>query len=420
MRGGRRHDPAQAFGALPQGARAAVRLLAACLSLVVHLAEPACLPVRHQSLRRPAAPLCCSLFFFLAQMFEKARSEPTTSVIGGSIGEIRCVPPPARPPSDPGSQEGAPVPVAFVLFSRRCVARRAKRVTAERNPLTGCPTPPPPPPLPQRKQTHRALKKEVEKEAAAPTYTAEDLGLTPLKKRDKLARGEKVVVCDGSSIGWEGEVLSVRRVSFMRGDGVVASCHLHPNTTFAGRYWRFFSEAFLDLRLAAPPESLSTMWVLESSERSVRIWAPSASPSALEDISPRRPRPGSHSPSDCTFSSSVVTPPHRPGNTQNSPAARLSTLTPTSRRATPLPLDAPTRRKSINPRPGKTSNRDVEVFLPSAEASMRFAFAQLSRVPPGGVKWPSQSPSGGRLPNKRLPGGVAGGGPPGGAEMVRG
>eukprot|EP00752_Nemacystus_decipiens_P002592 g2425.t1 len=116
----------------------------------------------------------------------------------------------------------------------------------------------------------RALKKEVEQEAAAPTYSAEDLGLTPLKKRDKLARGETVVVCDGTSIGWEGEVLS-------------------------------------------------------------------------------------------------------------------------------------------------TSNRDVEVFLPSAEASMRFAFSQLSRVPPGGVKWPSQSPSGGSLGKKRLPGGA---GPPAGGEVV--
>lgn len=59
----------------------------------------------------------------------------------------------------------------------------------------------------------RALKKEVENEAAVPTYTAEDLGLTPLKKRDRVAKGEKVVVCSGSSIGWEGEVLSVRRLS---------------------------------------------------------------------------------------------------------------------------------------------------------------------------------------------------------------
>lgn len=49
---------------------------------------------------------------------------------------------------------------------------------------------------------------------------------------------------------------------------------------------------------------------------------------------------------------------------------------------------------------------------------MRFAFAQLSRLPPGGVKWPSQSPSGGRLPKKRLPGGAAGGGPPGDAEVM--
>lgn len=65
----------------------------------------------------------------------------------------------------------------------------------------------------------------------------------------------------------------------------------------------------------------------------------------------------------------------------------------------------------------QTSNRDVEVFLPSAEASMRFAFSQLSRLPPGGVKWPSQSPSGGSLTKKRLPGG---GGPPGGAEVVSG
>lgn len=63
---------------------------------------------------------------------------------------------------------------------------------------------------PRAQTWHRALKKEVEKEAAAPTYTAQDLGLTPLKKRDKLAKGEKVVVCDGTSIGWEGEVMSVR------------------------------------------------------------------------------------------------------------------------------------------------------------------------------------------------------------------
>ncbi|CAM9483766.1 unnamed protein product [Ectocarpus sp. 13 AM-2016] len=141
----------------------------------------------------------------LKQMFDKARSEPTTNVIGSSIGEIR------------------------------------------------------------------ALKKEVQKEAAVPTYTAQDLGLTPLKKRDRVAKGEKVVVCDGSSIGWEGEVLS-------------------------------------------------------------------------------------------------------------------------------------------------TSNRDVEVFLPSAEASMRFAFSQLSRLPPGGVKWPDQSPSGGSLAKKQYPGGIAG--PPGGAAAA--
>lgn len=64
----------------------------------------------------------------------------------------------------------------------------------------------------------------------------------------------------------------------------------------------------------------------------------------------------------------------------------------------------------------QTSNRDVEVFLPSAEASMRFAFSQLSRLPPGGVKWPSQSPSGGTLAKKRLPGGMVGGGA---AEVVR-
>lgn len=48
-----------------------------------------------------------------------------------------------------------------------------------------------------------------------PTYTAQDLGLTPLKKRDRVAKGEKVVVCDGSSIGWEGEVLSVRYVFYL-------------------------------------------------------------------------------------------------------------------------------------------------------------------------------------------------------------
>ncbi|CAN0128501.1 unnamed protein product, partial [Laminaria digitata] len=115
-------------------------------------------------------------------MFDKARSEPTTNVIGGSIGQIR------------------------------------------------------------------ALKAEVEKEAAVPTYSPEDLGLTPLKKRDKLRQGEKLVVCSGSQIGLEGEVLS-------------------------------------------------------------------------------------------------------------------------------------------------TSNRDVEVFLPSVESAMRFGFSQLSRIPAGGVKWPA--PAGG-------------------------
>lgn len=36
----------------------------------------------------------------------------------------------------------------------------------------------------------------------------------------------------------------------------------------------------------------------------------------------------------------------------------------------------------------QTSNRDVEIFLPSMETSMRFAKEQLSRRPPGGVKWP--------------------------------
>ena len=56
----------------------------------------------------------------------------------------------------------------------------------------------------------RALKAEVEKEASVPTYTAEDLGLTPLAKRDKLRKGDKVVVCTGSQIGLEGEVASVR------------------------------------------------------------------------------------------------------------------------------------------------------------------------------------------------------------------
>lgn len=56
----------------------------------------------------------------------------------------------------------------------------------------------------------RALKAEVEQEAALPpTYTAAELGLTPLKKRDKLRQGEKVVVCSGSSLGWEGEVVAV-------------------------------------------------------------------------------------------------------------------------------------------------------------------------------------------------------------------
>ena len=56
---------------------------------------------------------------------------------------------------------------------------------------------------------NRALKAEVEKEAAMPTYTPEQLGLTPLKKRDKVRQGEKLVVCSGSQIGLEGEVLSV-------------------------------------------------------------------------------------------------------------------------------------------------------------------------------------------------------------------
>ena len=60
----------------------------------------------------------------------------------------------------------------------------------------------------------RALKAEVDKEAAVPTYSPEDLGLTPLKKRDKLRQGEKLVVCSGSQIGLEGEVLSVSRVFF--------------------------------------------------------------------------------------------------------------------------------------------------------------------------------------------------------------
>lgn len=58
-------------------------------------------------------------------------------------------------------------------------------------------------------KTIRALKAEVEEEAAPPSITAEDLGLTPLKKREKLRTGDKVVVCAGSQIGWEGEVVSV-------------------------------------------------------------------------------------------------------------------------------------------------------------------------------------------------------------------
>lgn len=50
-----------------------------------------------------------------------------------------------------------------------------------------------------------------------PTYSPEDLGLTPLKKRDKLRQGEKLVVCSGSQIGLEGEVLSVSRFFFCTG-----------------------------------------------------------------------------------------------------------------------------------------------------------------------------------------------------------
>lgn len=39
-------------------------------------------------------------------------------------------------------------------------------------------------------------------------------------------------------------------------------------------------------------------------------------------------------------------------------------------------------------------NRNVEVFLNNVEATMRFSFDQLSRMPPGGVKWPpGQGPS---------------------------
>lgn len=96
------------------------------------------------------------------------------------------------------------------------------------------------------------------------------------------------------------------------------------------------------------------------------------------------------------------TPPIHPSSTLTAPLH-------TSPSFAPPPPPALVRRQ--------TSNRDVEVFLPSAEASMRFAFSQLSRLPPGGVKWPSQSPSGGSLAKKRLPGG---GGPPGGAEVVSG
>lgn len=149
------------------------------------------------------------------------------------------------PPFRSLSSESEPATEAFIVFSSRYVATLqqglvtpwAERVTSGRQDVaveaaetskgnrqrhisfhkkrtTRKPGVKPPPFLRKtEKKTHRALKKEVEKEAAAPTYTAEDLGLTPLKKRDKLAKGEKVVVCDGSSIGWEGEVLSVRRVS---------------------------------------------------------------------------------------------------------------------------------------------------------------------------------------------------------------
>lgn len=45
------------------------------------------------------------------------------------------------------------------------------------------------------------------------------------------------------------------------------------------------------------------------------------------------------------------------------------------------------------------SNRDVAIFVPSMENSLRFPLTHLSRVPPGGVKWPNGA--------KKPPAGVA-------------
>ena len=60
--------------------------------------------------------------------------------------------------------------------------------------------------------------------------------------------------------------------------------------------------------------------------------------------------------------------------------------------------------------PRKTSNRDVEVFLPSVESAMRFGFSQLSRVPAGGVKWPAPSGAAAGGTRRRGAGGSGGGG----------
>lgn len=110
--------------------------------------------------------------------------------------------------------------------------------------------------------------------------------------------------------------------------------------------------------------------------------------------------------------------PHLPRCFDRRPPPDCAPFRRTTVRRAPLSiafaLVSPT--ETYSPTQKKTSNRDVEVFLPSAEASMRFAFSQLSRLPPGGVKWPAQSPSGGSLAKKRYPGGIVG--PPGGAAAA--
>ncbi|CAM9715021.1 unnamed protein product [Discosporangium mesarthrocarpum] len=56
----------------------------------------------------------------------------------------------------------------------------------------------------------RSIKAIAEKEASElPMVTAEELGLSPLKKRDRLSVGDKVVVCEGSAFGRQGEVTEV-------------------------------------------------------------------------------------------------------------------------------------------------------------------------------------------------------------------